>query len=68
MRPDTECASGPGHPDEYGGGGPVEYIEVGLTTAVAAIVDVEEYGRSFWWGGSTFSRLMIDCISLRKWS
>jgi hypothetical protein len=39
MRPE-ECAE-PDHP-EYGGGGPFEYIEeVGLTTAMAAIVGAE---------------------------
>jgi len=39
IRPE-ECA-GPDHP-EYEGGGPFEYIEeVGLTTAMAAIVGAE---------------------------
>lgn len=42
IRPDMECAAGPDQPDEYGGGGPFEYMEEGLTTAVAAIADAEE--------------------------
>lgn len=35
IRPDMECPVGPDQPDEYGGGGPLEYIEEALTTAVA---------------------------------
>jgi hypothetical protein len=39
-RPGVECEEGADHP-EYGSGGPFEYIEAGLTTAVAAIVDAD---------------------------
>jgi hypothetical protein len=35
IRPEMECPVGADQPDEYGGGGPFEYIEEGLTTAVA---------------------------------
>jgi hypothetical protein len=41
IRPDMECAAVADQPDEYGGGGPFEYIEDGLTTAVAAIAEAE---------------------------
>ncbi len=58
MRPEME---GPDHPEEYGRGGCV-YIAVGLTTAVAAIVDAG-YGRSVLIC-SIFSRLMIECMPL----
>lgn len=37
------CAAGADQPVEYGGGGPFEYIEEGLTTAVAAIAGAEVY-------------------------
>jgi hypothetical protein len=62
IRPDMECPVGPAQPDEYGGG-PLEYIEEGLTTAVA-IVGAEVYvGRSLeMW--SLFSRLMMDGMPL----
>lgn len=62
MSPDPGCADGGGQPDEYGGG--FEYIdEVGLTTAVVAIV-AEGYGRSALIR-SIFSRLMTLWIPLR---
>ena len=65
MSPDTECKGGPGHPVEYGGGGPFEYIdEAGLITAVAAIVGAEIYVRSVEIR-STLSRLIMDSIPLR---
>lgn len=44
--PEVECGEGPGHPDEYGGGGPLEYIEEGLITAAAAMPDTGLYFRS----------------------
>lgn len=59
MRPEIE---GPDHPEEYGGGGGCVYIEVGLTTAVAAIVEAG-YGRSVFMC-SIFSRLMMECMPL----
>jgi hypothetical protein len=37
IRPEMECPVGADQPDEYGGGGPLEYIEEGLTTAVAIV-------------------------------
>jgi hypothetical protein len=35
IRPEIACPVDADQPDEYGGGGPLEYIEEGLTTAVA---------------------------------
>jgi len=61
-RPGAECEEGAGHP-EYGGGGPFEYIEAGLTTAVAAIVDADVYDRSAV-TRSRLSRLIIERIAL----
>ena len=66
MRPDTECAAGTDQPEEYGGGGPFEYIEVvGLTTTVAAIVGAEVYGRSVLIL-SILSRLIKDNMLLKR--
>lgn len=61
-RPDAECEEGADHPG-YGGGGPFEYIEAGLTTAVAAIVDADVYDRSVV-TRSRLSRLIKERIPL----
>lgn len=68
IRPDVEC--GPGVDQlvvVYGGGGLFENIEeeVGLTTAVAAIVFEEEYDRSVLIR-STFCRSIMDDIPLGR--
>ena len=43
MSPDVLCAGRAGQPEEYGGGGWFEYIEVGLTRAAVAMLEVEVY-------------------------
>lgn len=43
ISPDTGFVGGAGQPVEYGGRGLFEYIEVGLTKAAVAMLDVEVY-------------------------
>jgi len=64
MRPEEWFEGGCGQPAEYGGGG-FEYIEVGLTMAVAAMLGAEEYVRSLS-PRSLWSRLINDKIPLRE--
>jgi hypothetical protein len=64
ISPDIGCVGGAGQPEVYGGGGLFEYIEVGLTRAAAAMLDVEVYAWSVLMR-SKFSRLINDNIPLR---
>jgi hypothetical protein len=60
IRPDTGCEFADQLLLEYGGGGPLPYSEVGLTTAVAAMVEGLVYdGRSVLMC-SSLSRLIMN--------
>jgi hypothetical protein len=65
MRPDGGFAGSPDQP-EYGGGGPLGNIGVGLTRDVAAMMDIVEIDDRFVLLRSICSRLIIDAMLLRR--